>query len=115
MFLVNIILYLARICKSFFVYFAGKFTILCFVHIFRKNFFHEHAPYTIRLFEKGIHVYSETLPAVTLAAMNPGPPKYYHTRDDNVSVLEMKTLEDALKVVLETVFLFDEQGLKDSY
>lgn len=53
--------------------------------------------------------------SVAMTSMDPAPARYYHTRLDNVSVLEMKTLEDALKVVLETVFLFDEQGLKDSY
>ncbi len=53
--------------------------------------------------------------SVAMTGMDPAPARYYHTRLDNVSVLEMKTLEDALKVVLETVFLFDEQGLKDSY
>ncbi len=53
--------------------------------------------------------------SVAFTSMDPAPARYYHTRDDNVSVLEMKTLEDSLKVVLETVFLFDEQGLKDSY
>ncbi len=53
--------------------------------------------------------------SVAFTSMDPAPARYYHTREDNVSVLEMKTLEDALKVVLETVFLFDEQGLKDSY
>ena len=53
--------------------------------------------------------------SVAFTSMDPAPARYYHTRDDNVNVLEMKTLEDSLKVVLETVFLFDEQGLKDSY
>ncbi len=53
--------------------------------------------------------------SVAFTSMDPAPARYYHTRDDNVSVLEMKTLEDSLKVVLETVFLFDEQGLKDNY
>ncbi len=53
--------------------------------------------------------------SVAFTSMDPAPARYYHTRDDNVSVLEMKTLEDSLKVVLETIFLFDEQGLKDSY
>lgn len=53
--------------------------------------------------------------SVAFTSMDPAPARYYHTRDDNVKVLEMKTLEDSLKVVLETVFLFDEQGLKDSY
>ena len=31
------------------------------------NYFHEHAKFAIKALEKGIHVYSETLPAVTLA------------------------------------------------
>ena len=53
--------------------------------------------------------------SVAFTSMDPAPARYYHTRDDNVKVLEMKTLEDSLKVILETVFLFDEQGLKDSY
>ena len=53
--------------------------------------------------------------SVAFTSMDPAPARYYHTRDDNVSVLEIKTLEDSLKVVLETVFLFDEQGLKESY
>ncbi len=53
--------------------------------------------------------------SVAFTSMDPAPARYYHTRDDNVNVLEMKTLEDSLKIVLETVFLFDEQGLKDSY
>ncbi len=53
--------------------------------------------------------------SVAMTSMDPAPARYYHTRLDNVNVLEMKTLEDSLKVVLETVFLFDEQGLKDSY
>ena len=53
--------------------------------------------------------------SVAFTSMDPAPARYYHTRDDNVSVLEMKTLEDSLKVVLETIYLFDEQGLKDNY
>lgn len=31
------------------------------------NFFHEHAPYAIRCFEKGLHVYSECMAASTMA------------------------------------------------
>lgn len=53
--------------------------------------------------------------SVAMTGMDPAPARYYHTRLDTVDILEMKTLEDALKVVLETVFLFDEQGLKDNY
>ena len=53
--------------------------------------------------------------SVAFTSMDPAPARYYHTRLDTVKMLEMKTIEDSLKVVLETVFLFDEQGLKDSY
>ena len=53
--------------------------------------------------------------SVAFTSMDPAPARYYHTRLDKVNMLEMKTIEDVLKSVLETVFLFDEQGLKDQY
>lgn len=53
--------------------------------------------------------------SVAFTSMDPAPARYYHTRLDKVNMLEMKTVEDVLKIVLETVFLFDEQGLKDTY
>ncbi|MBE6716062.1 MAG: Zn-dependent exopeptidase M28 [Ruminococcaceae bacterium] len=53
--------------------------------------------------------------ATTFAAMNPGPPKYYHTRDDKADILNLKTIEKGVEIALETVFLFDEQGLKTEY
>ncbi len=53
--------------------------------------------------------------ATTFAAMNPGPPKYYHTRDDKADILNLKTIEKGVEIALETVFLFDEQGLKKEY
>lgn len=53
--------------------------------------------------------------SVGFTGMDPAPARYYHTRLDTVKILEMKTLEASLKVALETVFLFDEQGLKDQY
>ena len=55
------------------------------------------------------------IPAASFCAMNPGPPKYYHTRDDRADILEPRTVEKCLEIALETVFLFDEQGLKESY
>lgn len=58
--------------------------------------------------QAGIH-------ATTFAAMNPGPPKYYHTRDDKADILNLKTIEKGVEIALETVFLFDEQGLKNEY
>lgn len=53
--------------------------------------------------------------SVALAAMDPTPAKYYHTREDTVNILDMKTIETGLKIMLETAFLFDEQGLRDEY
>lgn len=53
--------------------------------------------------------------ATTFAAMNPGPPKYYHTRDDKADILNLKTIEKGVEIALETVFLFDEKGLLENY
>ncbi len=53
--------------------------------------------------------------ATTFAAMNPGPPKYYHTRDDKADILNLKTIEKGVEIALETVFLFDEKGLAENY
>ena len=53
--------------------------------------------------------------SVAFTSMDPAPARYYHTRLDKVNMLEMKTIEDVFKIVLETVFLFDEQGLKETY
>lgn len=53
--------------------------------------------------------------SVALAAMDPTPARYYHTREDTADILDMKTIETGLKIMLETAFLFDEQGLRDNY
>ncbi len=53
--------------------------------------------------------------ATTLAAMNPTPPRYYHTRLDTPDALNFKAIEKGVEIALETVFLFDEQGLKENY
>ena len=55
------------------------------------------------------------IPAVTLAAMDPGPPRYYHTRGVTGENMDMKTVEKCLDIALNTVFLYDEQGLKENY
>lgn len=55
------------------------------------------------------------IPAALLAAMNPGPPRYYHTRLDKCDIMEPKTIEKSLEIALETAYLFDEQGLKTEY
>lgn len=51
--------------------------------------------------------------AVSVAAMDPAPAKYYHTRLDTADNLDTKTVEAVLGVALETAFLFDEKGLSD--
>ena len=51
--------------------------------------------------------------AVSIAAMGPGPPRYYHTRLDTADNLDIKTIEAVLGVALETAFLFDEKGLSN--
>lgn len=53
--------------------------------------------------------------AATLAAMDPAPPRYYHTRLDTADILEPKSIETGLNILLEAAFLYDEQGLKESY
>ncbi len=55
------------------------------------------------------------IPAVTLAAMDPGPPRYYHTRGDTADNLNMKTVEKCLDIALNTLFIYDEEGLKENY
>lgn len=51
--------------------------------------------------------------AVSVAAMDPAPAKYYHTRLDTADNLDIKTVEAVLGVALKTAFLFDEKGLSD--
>lgn len=55
------------------------------------------------------------IPAVTLASMDPGPPRYYHTRGDVAENMDMKTVEKCLDIALQTLFVYDEQGLKENY
>ena len=55
------------------------------------------------------------LSATTLAAMDPAPARYYHTRGDTAAILDLKSIETGLNILIETAFLFDEQGLKVNY
>ncbi len=50
--------------------------------------------------------------ATAYAAMDPGPPRYYHTRLDTWENLRPETIEKGIEILINTVFLFDEQGLK---
>lgn len=46
------------------------------------------------------------------AAMDPTPPRYYHTRLDNPSMLCPEALEAGAKILLETTLLYDKEGLQ---
>lgn len=55
------------------------------------------------------------MPAVTLAAMNPGPPRYYHTKGDTADNMNPKTVEKCLEIALNALFIYDEEGYKKDY
>lgn len=50
--------------------------------------------------------------ATGFAAMDPTPPRYYHTRLDIPESLKPEALEAGARILLETAFLYDEEGLK---
>ncbi|MDR3345409.1 MAG: M20/M25/M40 family metallo-hydrolase [Oscillospiraceae bacterium] len=49
------------------------------------------------------------IPATGFAAMDPTPPRYYHTRLDNWDILEPDAIEKGLEVTLEAVCMFGGQ------
>lgn len=55
------------------------------------------------------------LKSAALAAMDPAPARYYHTRRDTPDNLDLKTVEAGINVLLEAAFLYDEKGLCDEY
>lgn len=55
------------------------------------------------------------IPAATLASMDPEPARYYHTRTDTADNLDRKTMQAGLNIALNAAFIFDENGLKESY
>ena len=57
----------------------------------------------------------EGVPAATLAGMNPNPPRYYHTRLDTPAALVPKSIRFGIDTAIQSLFLFDEQGLKKEY
>ena len=57
----------------------------------------------------------EGIPAATLAAMNPNPPRYYHTRLDTPAALVPKSIRFGIDTAIQSLFIFDEQGLKKEY
>ena len=50
--------------------------------------------------------------ATGFAAMDPTPPRYYHTRLDTPETLVPEALEVGAMVLLETAFLYDTEGLQ---
>ena len=50
--------------------------------------------------------------ATGFAAMDPTPPRYYHTRLDTPDLLVPEALKVGAEVLLETAFLYDAEGLK---
>ncbi len=51
------------------------------------------------------------IPASAIVSMDPAPAKYYHTRLDTPDILIPECLEKILKLTLEAVFDFDENGI----
>lgn len=49
--------------------------------------------------------------AASIVAMDPSPARYYHTRLDNVDMLNPDCIEKVTNIVLDTVFEFDEKGI----
>lgn len=49
--------------------------------------------------------------AAALTAMDPAPPKWYHTHFDTVDILKPKCIEKAIDILMETLYMYDEEGL----
>ena len=51
------------------------------------------------------------IPATGFAAMDPTPPRYYHTRLDNADALVPEAIEAGIEVMLEAACMYDKEGL----
>ncbi len=51
------------------------------------------------------------IPAVALAAMDPEPPRYYHTRLDDVNNLNPACIAEGIRIAFEATRHFDAEGL----
>ena len=49
--------------------------------------------------------------ATGFAAMDPTPPRYYHTRLDNVDALREEAIEAGIEIMLEAACMYDKEGL----
>lgn len=51
------------------------------------------------------------IPATGFAAMDPAPPKYYHTRLDNNENLRPDAIEAAVEIMVEAACMYDKDGV----
>ncbi len=51
------------------------------------------------------------IPATGFAAMDPTPPRYYHTRLDNADNLVPEAIEAGIEIMLEAACMYDKEGL----
>ena len=51
--------------------------------------------------------------ASTLAAMNPDPPVYYHTREDTVENMRPECIAVGIEIMTEAVCIYDKEGLPE--
>lgn len=51
------------------------------------------------------------IPATGFSSMDPTPPRYYHTRLDNVENLREDAIAAGIEVLIETACLYDKEGL----
>ncbi|MBR4858187.1 MAG: M20/M25/M40 family metallo-hydrolase [Clostridia bacterium] len=51
------------------------------------------------------------IPATGFAAMDPTPPRYYHTRLDNVDMLREDAIAAGIEIMIEAACMYDKEGL----
>ena len=50
------------------------------------------------------------IPATGFAAMDPAPPRYYHTRLDTPENLRPEAIEAGISIMIEAACMFDKNG-----
>lgn len=51
------------------------------------------------------------VPATCLAAMDPAPPRYYHTRLDDIEHLRPEAIEAGIEIMVEAACMYDKEGV----
>ena len=51
------------------------------------------------------------VPATCLAAMNPDPPRYYHTRLDTPELLRPECISAGIEIMCEVACMYDKEGV----